>query len=175
MCGRFMPGRSAFDELCDGLSLMIRRMAVLSAVACSLVLAACSPTGSSPKAAPTPAVPSSPSSGPFDTYSTQIGAASVILYSCIGRFNGDQSQWCTGTQMSGLVKKVIAALKKDIGSRPDPSLFKDVSAAIASVEKSAGAVRQPCDNVSTNGLNCLTAFDKMMPDWYELQRATGYS
>lgn len=106
---------------------------------------------------------------------TQIGSASIILYSCVGRFSGDRSRWCTGTPLSGLVDKVTTALKKDISARPDPSLFDDVSKAIAAVEKSAGAVKRPCDNVSTDELTCLTAFNTMMTDWYELQRTTGYS
>lgn len=162
------------SKYCDGLLRMVRHTRVLSAMACVLALAACSDD----KGSPEPSVPSvspSPSSGPFAGFSAQIGAASVLLSSCIPRFTGDQSEWCTGTHMWGVVNDVTTALKNDIASHPGPTQFADVSSAITSLDKSAGVVKQQCDHVSGHGLNCLDAFDAMMADWRQLTKATVYN
>ncbi|GAB7038718.1 MULTISPECIES: hypothetical protein [Catenuloplanes] len=153
---------------------------VLGAVAWSLLLAACAPdAGPSPVgpsvSTPSPAVSSVPSSsGPFDAHFTEIGSANIVLSSCIGRFNGAESEWCPGTALADLVGDVTTTVRRDVAARPDPSRFADVSAAIAGLDESAAAVRQPCDDLPARKLQCLAAFNTMMDDWYAFTAATGY-
>ncbi|MEV7630385.1 hypothetical protein [Actinoplanes sp. NPDC089786] len=128
----------------------------------------------SASASPTPSLsaPPTPSSEPFDKFSAQIGAADVLLSSCIPRFTGDQTEWCTGSQMWGWVNDVTTDLKNDMASRPDSPPLTDVLAAITSLDKSAGTMKQQCDHVLEQGWNCQAAFDDLMVNWRRLEKAT---
>jgi len=149
---------------------MFRCRAVLSTVACVLTLAACSEGTVSPE--PSLSAPPSPSSGPFDKFSAQIGAVDILLSSCIPKFTGDQSGWCTGSQMWGWVNDVTTDLKNDIASRPDSPSSTEVLAAIASLDKSADTMKQQCDQVAGKRWNCPAAFDDMMVNWRQFKKAT---
>ncbi|GAB7051814.1 hypothetical protein [Catenuloplanes indicus] len=151
----------------------MRDRPLAAAVACFLLLTACATPGEPPRPSPAAGPATSPTA-PFEASFTEIGAANIVLMSCIGRFNVEESEWCTGTFMSDLVDDVTTTLRKDIAGRPDPARFAGVSAAIRDLEKSAAAVRQPCDDLPARKLHCLAAFDTMMNDWYTFTSATGY-